>query len=471
MSKALNKYLLWVILILGAQYSMAFRNHNLLEDSLIDSIESLEDPNPSTFINLNDTSANDQYFCPPCGCTGDHLILDSPGKCTYCSMHLIKLGSGIKKDAQLMAAPLFQNAGIYAKYYLRIIYPLIVFELLFAIFLFTKVGKSQRLLFFSLFVLSLSLYMLKFQLYGTVYAITRSAITLFAPISFLLWVWPSLYFFLKQSEMKKEFEFKKVYVHFIPGVIFFIAQLIMFFTYPGSLALLYNQFDSYLIPVEQVLFVVGGFYYGWKIMLLKTSLSTTRENKATNRKLLVFILFTFFASASLSMILILNFSLYRGLVTTLDYHLLWFLFALFIPWFCYEVWNNKEDFMMIKIPNYRLQVDRINQLKQEFDNILNNGGIYENQKFGLTEASKLLEISLREMTEFIRRAYQANFYEVINSYRVEAAKKKLLSPEHEHLTNEAIGQLCGFGSKTTFIKSFKMITGLTPGEFKRSNSV
>lgn len=469
MLKELNKYLLWVILILGAQYSLAFRNHNLLEDSINAGIESLKYPNPSTFINLNDTSTN-QYFCPPCGCTGDHLILDSPGKCTYCSMHLIKLGSGMKKDAQLMAAPLFQNAGIYAKYYLRIIYPLIVFELLFAIFLFTKVGKSQRLIFFSLFVLSLSLYMLKFQLYGTVYAITRSAITLFAPISFLLWVWPSLYFFLNQSEMKKEFVFKKVYIHFIPGAIFFIAQLIMFFTYPGSIALLYNQFDSYLIPVEQVLFIAGGFYYGWKIMLLKRSLSTTGENKAIKRKLLVFILFTFLASASLSMILILNFSLYSGLVTTLDYHLLWFLFALFIPWFCYEAWKNKEDFMMIKIPNYRLQLDRINQLKQEFDHILNKEGIYENQKFGLTEASKLLEISLREMTEFIRRAYQANFYEVINSYRVEAAKKKLLSPEHEHLTNEAIGQLCGFGSKTTFIKSFKMITGLTPGEFKRSNS-
>jgi hypothetical protein len=194
----LNKYLLWFFLISGAQYSLAYGNHNLLDDYINASVESIEYPNSSTFINLNNTPAIDQYFCPPCGCTGDHLILNSPGKCTHCSMHLIKLGSGIKKDAQLMAAPLFQNAGIYAKYYLRIIYPLIVFELLFAIFLFTKVGKSQRLLFFSLFVLSLSLYMLKFQLYGTVYAITRSAITLFAPISFLLWVWPSLYFFLNK---------------------------------------------------------------------------------------------------------------------------------------------------------------------------------------------------------------------------------------------------------------------------------
>ena len=114
-------------------------------------------------------------------------------------------------------------------------------------------------------------------------------------------------------------------------------------------------------------------------------------------------------------------------------------------------------------------MDRIDQLKQEFNNILNNDGIYKNPRLGLTEASKLLYISPREMTEFLGRAYNAKFYEVINSYRVEAAKKKLLSLEHDHLTNEAIGQLCGFGSKTTFIKSFKVITGLTPGEFKRSN--
>ncbi len=471
MYKELHKYLLWFFLIPWAQYSLAIEDHRLTDDHPYPSDKSLEYPNSPTFINLNNAPANDQYFCPPCGCTGDHLILDSPGKCTHCSMHLIKLGPGIKKDAQIMAAPLFQNAEVYAKYYLRIIYPLIVFELLFAIFMFTKVGKSRRLLFFSLFVLSISLYMLKFQLYGTVYAVTRSVITLFSPISFLLWVWPSLYFFLRPIAKSKEIEFKKVYIHFIPGALFFIAQLIMFFTYPRSLALLYNQFDTYLIPLEQALFVVGGIYYGRKLILLDRLQRTTGENRDTNKKLLVFILFVFLASTTLSILLVLNFSLYNGLVTTLDYHLLWFIFALFIPWFCYAAWKNKEDYMLIKIPNYRLPMDRVNQLKLEFDNILNKGEIYENQKFGLTEASKLLEISLREMTEFIRRAYQAKFYEVINSYRVEAAKEKLLSMEHKHLTNEAIGQLCGFGSKTTFIKSFKMITGLTPGEFKRSNNV
>ncbi len=427
----------------------------------------IEDPlDPKGLTNV------DQFICPPCGCSGDSLILSAPGTCTHCSMDLIKLRSGIQRDAQLSAAFLFRNAQTYAKFYLRIIYPLIVFELLFAIFMLTKIGKSQRLLFFSVFILSLSLYMLKFQLYGTSYAITRSAIALFAPISFLLWVWPSLYFFLRQGIERKDVEFKQYYIHFIPGGIFFIVQIMMFLSYPGSMDLLYNQFDSIFNPIEQVLFVAGGFYYGRLIsMLYKPREYLTPTNTKMQRKANVFVSFIYAVSIMFATLILINFLLYNGKATTLDYHLIWLLFTLFIPWFCFEAWKNKTDFMVFKKEAWRFSKDRIEELRTEFDHKIHEGEMYQNPKFGLSDAASILSISPREMTEFISRAYRSNFYELINSHRVESAKKKLLSSDYDHLTNEAIGQSCGFGSRTTFIKSFKMSTGLTPKEFKRSEGL
>ena len=60
-----------------------------------------------------------------------------------------------------------------------------------------------------------------------------------------------------------------------------------------------------------------------------------------------------------------------------------------------------------------------------------------------------------------------NFYSFINEFRVNEVCKVLNNNENLHLTLDAIGELCGFKSKSTFYQSFKEITEKTPMQYKK----
>ena len=59
-----------------------------------------------------------------------------------------------------------------------------------------------------------------------------------------------------------------------------------------------------------------------------------------------------------------------------------------------------------------------------------------------------------------------NFYDLINGYRVDEAKRLLVNPENKNYTILSVGFEAGFNSKTTFNTVFKKFTGLTPTDFR-----
>ena len=63
-----------------------------------------------------------------------------------------------------------------------------------------------------------------------------------------------------------------------------------------------------------------------------------------------------------------------------------------------------------------------------------------------------------------------SFYNLVNRFRIEQAKKLLLDPKASHLSIEGIAYECGFKSRSTFFKFFKKEVGMTPTAFKVTNS-
>ncbi len=60
-----------------------------------------------------------------------------------------------------------------------------------------------------------------------------------------------------------------------------------------------------------------------------------------------------------------------------------------------------------------------------------------------------------------------NFFDFINSYRVEEFKKQVRNPANDKLSIIGIAWDCGFNSKATFNRVFRKATGLTPGEYRK----
>ena len=70
--------------------------------------------------------------------------------------------------------------------------------------------------------------------------------------------------------------------------------------------------------------------------------------------------------------------------------------------------------------------------------------------------------------QVIHEKWGENFNSFLNSYRIKEACRRLGDIDHYgQLTIEAIASGVGFRSRTSFVTSFKRITGLTPSEYQR----
>ena len=63
-----------------------------------------------------------------------------------------------------------------------------------------------------------------------------------------------------------------------------------------------------------------------------------------------------------------------------------------------------------------------------------------------------------------------NFNQMANHFRIEEAKRRLVSAAYDHLPILTIAYDCGFGSIGPFNRAFKAQTGLTPQQFRRASS-
>jgi len=63
-----------------------------------------------------------------------------------------------------------------------------------------------------------------------------------------------------------------------------------------------------------------------------------------------------------------------------------------------------------------------------------------------------------------------SFTEIKTEMRINWAKKALQDENYNTKTIDAIGQLCGYKSKSSFYSAFKEVTNYTPQEFKNQNN-
>jgi len=63
-----------------------------------------------------------------------------------------------------------------------------------------------------------------------------------------------------------------------------------------------------------------------------------------------------------------------------------------------------------------------------------------------------------------------NFYTLVNDYRIDEVKRRLVDPQYKNLTILAIAYDSGFNAKSSFNTIFKEKTGVTPSEYLRQVS-
>lgn len=88
----------------------------------------------------------------------------------------------------------------------------------------------------------------------------------------------------------------------------------------------------------------------------------------------------------------------------------------------------------------------------------------------LQDVAHKLNIPQHHLTQAINGHLHKNFYTLINDYRIEEVKRRLVDRRYAHLTVLAIAHDAGFNSKSSFNMTFKRQVGLTPSQFRKQEA-
>lgn len=119
-----------------------------------------------------------------------------------------------------------------------------------------------------------------------------------------------------------------------------------------------------------------------------------------------------------------------------------------------------------RIQRTTLGEGKINQIVTRITALMDDSKLYLQSELALQDLADKLEIPSYQVTQAINEGLGKNFYDLVNGYRVEEAKRLLSDPASRNSKVLTIGMDAGFNSKTTFNTVFKKFTGLTPSEFK-----
>ncbi len=96
--------------------------------------------------------------------------------------------------------------------------------------------------------------------------------------------------------------------------------------------------------------------------------------------------------------------------------------------------------------------------------------LYQNPDLSMSLLSEKSELSNGYVSQIINQKRKQNFFDFINSYRVEDVKLKIVDPKYDHYTLLGLAQDAGFKSKSTFNAVFKKMTGQTPSQYRKAHS-
>lgn len=85
------------------------------------------------------------------------------------------------------------------------------------------------------------------------------------------------------------------------------------------------------------------------------------------------------------------------------------------------------------------------------------------EKLTLQEVAEACYVSQWHLSKLLNRYMQQSFYDILNSQRIEAAKKLLSNPK---LRIGDIGEMVGYADPAHFARIFKKITGMSANEYR-----
>jgi AraC-like DNA-binding protein len=293
----------------------------------------------------------------------------------------------------------------------------------------------------------------------------------------LVWA-PSLFLYVK-SVVYRDFKFRPdLLVHFIPFFILSAYVLVRFHLYSAEVKrhLIDSNFLSTTIRngmrfISQTQVII---YDSAALIVLKNYRARLKESYSSidrfNLSWLSFILYGYIIACVFSL---LNFIVvqFMGIILFNLTFIVYLIFFIFFNIIFYKAWSNPEIFSgvqeKIKYQASRLSKAEVEGYYKQVVNFMRNHQPFLQPDLTIKDLSEKLAISARHLSQVINQCAGQNFYDFVNSYRIEAAKKLFNDATQDRKTVLEILYSVGFNTKSAFNTAFKKHTGVTPTRFRK----
>ena len=289
---------------------------------------------------------------------------------------------------------------------------------------------------------------------------------------------PALYFYTKCVTNPQYIFKRKDYLHFVPLLLEFLFYRTPIYRI-GSDGLYLNElpFYSYVYLTQQWIGVLSIWVYGvLSIVLLVKYHEQLKEYYSKIEHLSLKWLQT-------PIIIYVSYHLLWRVITEVDrfafdkslreYYFLpnFTILAIVTCWIGFKGYLQKERAQVHwKPPTGRNKEELIQKDEtfiEHFRSLMQAQQPFLNPDLNLSMLADLLEMKPKVLSTKINQNFGQNFYDVVNSYRVEAFKERLHSDKSDRLSLLGHAYECGFYSKSTFNHVFKKLTQQTPSEYLR----
>ncbi len=298
--------------------------------------------------------------------------------------------------------------------------------------------------------------------------------------SFLLFN-PAIYIYIK-SLINKNFRLRWIHLlHLIPFIFFEIVAYIskMPFTFENFFTLnesfIYRFGFSVSTIISTAVYIPISIYYLHQYrMRLMNEKSTIEKGESLAWLYFVSIFYIVYSIVAVIMGFVFVFLGYGvDVITYYNYSFLLLLIYIISFYGIYQIRLevksddlHKEEHESYK--NSLLDADTKAEIKEKVIDYVEKNKAYLNPDINMDLLSFSINYPKYQITEVLNMEIGKNFFQFINSYRVEEVKKMLLEPTLKY-SIEAIGYECGFNSKSSFYTVFKKMTGETPISFRNKN--
>lgn len=117
-----------------------------------------------------------------------------------------------------------------------------------------------------------------------------------------------------------------------------------------------------------------------------------------------------------------------------------------------------------------LSVEQADSIYLKLQQYMSEAKPYLEGNLTLPLLAKQLSVSVHHLSRIINERKGENFFEFINKYRVEEAKKMLKDPQKQNITIASIGLESGFNSLSSFNSVFKKNTNMTPSQYQKTGN-